>query len=116
MWETWFQSLGREDPLEKGTAPYSSILAWRIPGTDHGVVKSQTRVTFTLTSISGCLDFHKAGSNFSRKIPQGVRRGALSVTSGPHRRKILFHLQSAAGHLFPLLSSSDKSDFSLVWV
>jgi len=30
MWETWVQSLGREDPLEKGTATHSSILAWRI--------------------------------------------------------------------------------------
>ena len=33
MWETWVQSLGWEDPLEKGNAPYSSILAWRIPWT-----------------------------------------------------------------------------------
>ena len=30
MWETWVQSLGLEDPLEKGTATYSSILAWII--------------------------------------------------------------------------------------
>ena len=28
--ETWVQSLGREDPLEKGMATRSSILAWRI--------------------------------------------------------------------------------------
>jgi len=28
MWETWVQSLGWEDPLEKGTATHSSILAW----------------------------------------------------------------------------------------
>ena len=27
----WIQSLGLEDPLEKGTAIHSSILAWRIP-------------------------------------------------------------------------------------
>ena len=31
MQETWVQSLGREDPLEKGMATHSSILAWRIP-------------------------------------------------------------------------------------
>ena len=31
MLETWAQSLGWEDPLEKGTATHSSILAWRIP-------------------------------------------------------------------------------------
>ena len=30
-WETWVQSLGWEDPLEKGMATHSSILAWRIP-------------------------------------------------------------------------------------
>ena len=30
MWETWVQSLGWEDPLEKGKAIHSNILAWRI--------------------------------------------------------------------------------------
>ena len=29
--ETWVRSLGQEDPLEKGMANHSSILAWRIP-------------------------------------------------------------------------------------
>ena len=33
MWETWIRSLGWEDPLEKGKAAHSSILAWRIPWT-----------------------------------------------------------------------------------
>ena len=32
--ETQIQSLGREDPLEKATATYSSILAWKIPRTE----------------------------------------------------------------------------------
>ena len=32
MWETWVQYLGWEDPLEKGKATHSSILAWRIDG------------------------------------------------------------------------------------
>ena len=31
MRETWVQSLGREDPLEKAMATHSSTLAWRIP-------------------------------------------------------------------------------------
>ena len=31
MWETWVQSLGWEDPLEKDMATHSSTLAWRIP-------------------------------------------------------------------------------------
>ena len=33
MWETCDQSLGWEDPLEKGKVTHSSILAWRIPWT-----------------------------------------------------------------------------------
>ena len=35
MWETWVWSLGWKDPLEKGTATHSSILAWRIPWTEE---------------------------------------------------------------------------------
>ena len=34
MQETWVQPLGWEDPLEKGMATHSSILAWRIPWTE----------------------------------------------------------------------------------
>ena len=34
MQETWVPSLGQADPLEKGMAPHSSILAWRIPRTE----------------------------------------------------------------------------------
>ena len=33
MWDTWVQSLGWEDPMEKGKTTHSSILAWRIPRT-----------------------------------------------------------------------------------
>ena len=42
MRETWVPSLGWEGSLEKGQAIHSSILAWRIPWTVHGVAKSQT--------------------------------------------------------------------------
>ena len=35
MKEPWVQSLGQEDPLEKGMATHSTILAWRIPGTEE---------------------------------------------------------------------------------
>ena len=49
MLETWVQFLCREDPLEKGMATHSSILALRIPWTEepdqaivHGVAKSWT--------------------------------------------------------------------------
>ena len=59
--ETWVQFLGWEDPLEKGTATYSSILAWRIPWTEEpGGLQSMglQRVrydwsTVTFTSVCG---------------------------------------------------------------
>ena len=35
MRETWVQSLGQEDPLEKEMATYSSTLAWKIPWTEE---------------------------------------------------------------------------------
>ena len=35
MQETWVRFLGWEDPLEKGVATHSSILAWRIPWTEE---------------------------------------------------------------------------------
>ena len=35
MQETWVQSLGQEDPLEKEMATHPSILAWRIPWTEE---------------------------------------------------------------------------------
>ena len=35
MQETWVQSLGQEDPLEKELAPHSSTLAWKIPWTEE---------------------------------------------------------------------------------
>ena len=48
MWETWIPSLDQEDPLVKGLATHSSILAGRIPQTEElgelqsmGVTKSQ---------------------------------------------------------------------------
>ena len=37
MWETWVQSLGREDSLEKEMATHSSIFAWRMLWTEKPV-------------------------------------------------------------------------------
>ena len=56
--ETWVQSLGQEDPLEKEMVSHSSILAWRTPWTEkpgrlhtvHGVAKSRTRLSNFTTS------------------------------------------------------------------
>ena len=64
MQETWVRSLGQEDPLEKGMATHSTILAWRIPWTEEpGGLQSMrsqrvrhdwTTDTFTLYMFLWC--------------------------------------------------------------
>ena len=49
MRETWVQSLGWEDSLEKGNATHSSILAWRIPWSRE---ESDTTERFSMQSTS----------------------------------------------------------------
>ena len=51
MWETWVQSLGWEDPLEKAMTTHSSILVWRMLWTEepgglivHVAAKSWTQL------------------------------------------------------------------------
>ena len=57
--KTWVQSPGQEDPLEKGTASHSRILAWRIPWTEEpcgysrqGSKESDTAERLTLSFFS----------------------------------------------------------------
>ena len=49
--ETWAQSLGWEDPLEKGKATHSSLLTWRIPGGRKVIGHDWATFTFTLPII-----------------------------------------------------------------
>ena len=49
---TWVQSLGWEDPLEKGKATHSSTLAWRIPWTPWGPKESDTTEQLSLSLSS----------------------------------------------------------------
>ena len=65
MWETWVQSLGWEDPLEKEKATHSSILAWTIPWTMQSVGLQRTGhdcATFAFTF------FHSVSRVFSVKL------------------------------------------------
>ena len=76
MWETWVQSLGGEDPLEKEMANHSSILAWKIPWTEKPgrlqTMGSQrvrhdwvTSLSFTLVDFY--LVYRKVGLYFTKK-------------------------------------------------
>ena len=57
MQETWVRSLGWKDPLEKGKATHSSILAWRIPWTIESDYKSWTRLSNFHFHCSSLLNF-----------------------------------------------------------
>ena len=49
----WIRSLGQEDPLEKGMATHSTLLAWRIPWTEEpgGLKESDTTEQLTHTHV-----------------------------------------------------------------
>ena len=56
MQETWVRSLGQDDPLEKGMATHSSILAWRITWTEEtGGLQSMGSQRVGLHLLNPCL-------------------------------------------------------------
>ena len=63
MWEIWVQSLGQEDPLEKGMATHSSILAWKIPWTEEpGVIHIPSYISFAEASHMSKAYFKRQGT------------------------------------------------------
>ena len=81
MQETWIQSLGREDLLEKEMAPHSSTLAWKIPWTEEpGRLQSMGLHSRTLLSdFSHLLTYRlKDYSNNKKKHP-AIVRGRLKM-------------------------------------
>ena len=65
MQENWVRSLGWQDPLEKGTATHSSILAWRIPWTVKSMGLQRVRhegATFT-QSTDKCKQLNQSQVN-----------------------------------------------------
>ena len=77
MWEIWVRSLGWEDPLEKGKATNSSILAWRIPWTIHGSQRvGHNWVTFTFT-------FHHTQHKLQSLKPMLIMRYMASLGMAP---------------------------------
>ena len=86
MRETWVWSLGQEDPLEKGMATHSSILAWRIPWTEEpgrlqrGSKESDTTERLTL-SLSFCQCRRQEFDYWPGKIPHVVEQVSPSATT-----------------------------------
>ena len=98
MQETWVQSLGWEDPLEKmekAMAPHSNTLAWKIPWVEEpgrlqsmdGVTKSRTRLSnFTFNFHFHALEKEMAThcSVLAWRIPGTGQAGGLT-SMGSHR-------------------------------
>ena len=117
MQETQVRSLGREDPLEKGMATHSSILAWRIPwkrslaGYRWGLEESDMTEQLTLAHIGGLwggtLGICICGRAMEEAgLGQG-ERGAASVPSQWSPRPILQEVLKL-GWLFRVLPSRSK--------
>ena len=81
MQETWVLSLGQEDPLEKGKATHSSILAWRIPWTEK---------LGALHSPWGCKEF---GQDLATEHAHTLQQRAnyFALVFGKKRKKGCFH-------------------------
>ena len=98
MQETWVQSLGLVDPLEKEMSTHSRIFAWRIPWTEEpgglqsmGSQKSRKQLSNQITSSSDCV---KSGSHYLCKPFYVFRlswRVASSSNDSYHRITPHFH-------------------------
>ena len=94
--ETWFRSLGWEDPLEKGMAIYSSILAWRILWTEEpgGVqVIGSHRVGHNYSNLSWqsfLPQCHFLGQFISYRLPSS-RPERESLPCGLLRQRLLYY-------------------------
>ena len=85
MWETWIQSLDQEDPLEKGMATHSSILAWRIPWIQEPVGSKITADGDYSHEIRRCLLF---GRRAMTNIDSILRR--YFADKGPYSQSFGF--------------------------
>ena len=130
MRETWVRSLGQEDPLEKGMATLSSILAWEIPWTEEpgglqskGSQKSWTQLSdehlalvfkinrtlgLLLQHFSADISFSRALSTFSlpffsfgsRSGNWGMRKGWLGLSFFPSQTPAESNSSQALGPEF----------------
>ena len=112
MRETWVQSLGREDLLEKEMATHSSILAWKIPWTEEpgrlqsGVTKSRTQLSdFThppFLPLANPINKCKYICSYSYLLPSNLRVeiGKLRYLGLPNAFVNRISLEGNYAHLF----------------
>ena len=108
MQETWVQSLGREDLLEKEMTTHSSTLAWKIPWTkEPGRLQSMgsQRVTHDWTTSLSLLDIllishhHKKKGDYNNKIFWDTER----ERGRPHSQALLQYIVITTPLYYPQL-------------
>ena len=86
MQETWVQSLGREDPLEKGMAVHSSIPAWRIPWTeDPGGLQSMASKRVRHDWVTKTFSFSQNTHKIKFRILINILKSTVSGIEHIHR-------------------------------
>ena len=95
--ETWVLSLDWENPLEKGKAIHSSILAWRIPLV-HWVAKSRTQQS----------DFHFRFGGLELAPQEGQEKGTPGEAGAQHVQRCWGTLPGPPGTLTGALSNSGR--------
>ena len=101
MWETWVQSLGWEDPLEKGKAPHSSILAWRI--------HKESNLNFLYFYDNTSQQFLIVTNNYNWENKMRVRRKEWNSA-------ICSHLDGPRGYLAKWNKSERKMQYIFIYV
>ena len=84
VWETWIQSLGQEDPLEKGMATHSSILAWRITQTEEASGLQSIGLQRVRHDWSDSVRFHEV------RVEPWSERAGVFIRRGRDMQKSLF--------------------------
>ena len=108
MWETWVQSLGWENPLEKGKTAHSCILAWRIPWTVKSMGSQRVRhdwatcafMLYTLTKLC-----YTKALEWSSLVP-GPKAKSSSEIMNPTSFTVSYHLCAKLLQWCPTLCGS----------
>ena len=110
VWETWVGSLGWEDPLEKGKATHSSILAWRIPWTIQSMGSQRAgRNWMTFTSLHfnwwECCHWYLERYRLGMLLSILPRTGQPHMSVVPRLRNLGLHTKKNKGlNLYPKIN------------
>ena len=106
MQETWVWSLGQEDPLEKGMATLSSILAWRILWTEEpGGLQSMGLQSWT--PLSDWIETEKGSSVYGILQARILERVAISFSRGSSWPRKWMWVSCTAGRFFTIWATRE---------